>query len=126
MKTLDSFARAVFYDAGYPTGNVYFWPIPQADTFTMHLIVKQALPQFTDLTEIIALPPTYQEALMYNLAVRLRPAFGMAPDPTISGLATASLAALQSSNALVPRLELPRELRSWGVGRYNVFSDSLN
>lgn len=39
LKELSSFPYRVFYDAAYPYGNVYFWPVPDA-TYELHLIVK--------------------------------------------------------------------------------------
>lgn len=39
LKDLPSFPYRVFYDAAYPYGNVYFWPVPD-QTYELHLIVK--------------------------------------------------------------------------------------
>lgn len=39
LKTLPSFPYGVFYDAAYPYGNVFFYPIPDQN-YELHLIVK--------------------------------------------------------------------------------------
>ena len=121
VKDLNSWAQYVFYDAAYPVGNVYFWPIPEAGLFNLHILTKQALPQFTGLTQIVQIPPDYQEPILYNLAARLAPLYGMKPDPTISAIAQASLSTLANSNAQVPRLH--NNSSDGAAGWYNPFSD---
>ena len=39
VKNLPSLPYVCFYDAAYPYGNVFFWPIPNS-TYQLHLIVK--------------------------------------------------------------------------------------
>lgn len=121
LKTLETFPQYVYYDGLYPTGTFYFWPIPPADLYEMHISIKAVLGSFTDLTQTINLPPEYQEALLYNAAVRVRPLFQLPPDPTIIGLARASLETLRNANAQVGRLQMPTMLKKGNF--YNVYSD---
>lgn len=123
IKDLQSWAQYVFYDGDYPVGNVYFWPIPQASIFDLHVLTKEPLPQFTSLSQIVQIPPPYQEAILYNLAARLAPLYGMKPDPTITAIAQASLSTLQNSNTQIPRLHLTDTGGS--AGWYNPFSDRI-
>lgn len=124
VKNLPSFAQYVFYDAAYPIGNVYFWPVPNLPGITLHVLVKQPLEQFGGLTQEITLPPPYLEALLYNLVVRLKPMYGMPPDPTITALASAALNTLSNSNAQVPRAQIDSRLKGGGAGWYNAWSDN--
>lgn len=126
LKTLSSFANAVFYQSDYPVGFLLFWPIPAANEYELHVIVKTPLDQFTGLTDQIFLPPAYQSALLWNLAVRLRPLYGFAPDPTISALAVSTLEGIRNSNAQVPTLRMPGGVPGASGGVYNPFSDSVN
>lgn len=128
VKTLASFGQAVFYDAAYPVGNLYFWPLPQASLYELHVSVKVPLQQFTGLTQVINLPPDYQDAIMWNLAFRLRPFYGMVPDPTITGLATGSLENIRVSNAQIPSLQLPGDVpgQGGGSGNFNIFTGGLS
>jgi len=82
LKTLVGLPQCVFLDSGYPTGTVYLFPVPTATIYEIHLSVKAELPAFATLTQDINLPPEYEEALIYNLAVRLRPGLsdGARPD----------------------------------------------
>lgn len=128
VKSLASFGQAVFYDAAYPVGNLYFWPLPQASLYELHVSVKVALQQFSGLTQTIALPPLYQEALMWNLAARLKPLYGMAPDQTITAMATAALETIRTSNAQIPTLRMPADVpgQGSGVGIFNPYSGGFS
>lgn len=123
LKQLTAFPSAIFYDAAFPTGAVYPWPIPQAALYEIHLTVKAQLGQLAALAVPINLPPEYQAALLWNLAARLRPSYQMPPDPTITTLALDALNIISNANAQVPRLRLPADLLRPGV--YNPLSDQI-
>lgn len=122
LKTLASIPRHVFLDSGYPTGTLYFWPVPPASLYEMHVTVKSPLQTFTALMQTIVLPPEYDELIVYNLAVRLRPAYEMPPDPTITQLAKAALNTIKNANTQMPRLRMPAALRGRG-SYYDPISD---
>jgi len=127
VKTLSSFSRYAFYDAAYPVGNIYFWPAPLATGgYELHVLVKTPLVSFTSLTQTLSLPPSYTDSVVYNLACRLRPYYGLAPEPTLVSLAKSSLNVLRNSNAQVPRMQIDSTLygNNGGQGWYNVFSDN--
>ena len=123
LKTLQSFPTYIFYDAAYPTGVVYPWPVPQANIYAVHLTLKFPLARFTSLSQTVVMPPEYEAALLYNLSVRLRPAYQMAPDPQLIGLAKDSLALIRASNTQIPRLEMPMDLTRGGI--YNIYADTF-
>jgi hypothetical protein len=123
LKTLTSFPSYIFYDSAYPVGYVYPWPIPQANLYEVFITVKETLTQFATLTQQVLLPDEYYAALLYNLAVRLRSAYQLPPDPVTVGLAKSALAIIRGANAQIPRLVLPNEINRGGV--YNVYSDTF-
>lgn len=123
LKTLTSFPSYIFYDSAFPIGFVYPWPLPQANLYEVHITVKETLAQFTTLDQDIVLPDEYFAAILYNLSVRLRPAYQMQPDPSITALAKDALAVIRGSNTQIPRLQLPRDLNRGGI--YNVYSDTF-
>ena len=122
LKTLTSFPSYVFYDSAFPIGFLYPWPLPQANLYAVHISIKETLANFVTLVQDIILPDEYMAALMYNLAVRLRSAYQLPPDPVTVGLAKSALAIIRGSNTQIPRLGLPRELNRGGI--YNVYSDT--
>jgi hypothetical protein len=123
LKSLTSFPYYFFYDAAYPTGVFYPWPIPLASIYEIHITVKEQLGSFTNLAQQINLPPEYMGALHYNLAARLRAAYRLPPDPTLIGLARDALNVIRSANAQVPRLQMPTDLVRGGL--WNVFGDNF-
>lgn len=122
LKTLSTFPQYVFYDSAFPIGNLYVWPVPTSQ-YEIHITVKDTLAAFTSLTQSISLPPEYFEALVYNLAGRLRPSYQLPPDPTITALAQASLATIKNANVQLPILKMPAGITRPGL--YNVYSDQV-
>jgi hypothetical protein len=122
MKGLVSFPYVIFYDNAWPTGVVYPWPSPNANQYSLTLTLKAVLGTFTSLSQDINLPGEYQEALIYNLAVRWRAAMQMEADPAIVGLAKAALGTIRSVNTQIPLLQMPTGMGGSPRG-YNVYSD---
>lgn len=119
-KNIASMPCSAYYDPQYPLGVLHLWPvsIPQ---YELHILALMPLAQFATAYDDINLPPEYQEALMYNLAGRLYPLYGMAVNTTVVALAAASLQTVRMANIQVGKLQMPSEVV--GGGRYNVYSD---
>lgn len=122
LKTMGTWPSIVFYDSGYPLGEVFFWPVPQASIYELHILVKNQISQFTSLSQTIMLPPEYEAALSYNLQVRTRLAYRLPADPVMIGLAKDALETIRGANIQIPELRMPAAV----IGNqrsYNVFSD---
>lgn len=118
LKSLVSFPRFIFYDSSYPIGNVYVYPIPTSN-YEIHLVLKETIAVLPDLVTDINLPPEYQEAIIWNLAARLRPLYQVAQDPTVHAVAMSSLAVIRGANAQIPKLRMPAGLSRQG-GAYTT------
>ena len=124
LKTLVSFPSYFFYDNAWPSGNLYVYPVPQANIYEVHIQVRVVLNQLTSLTQTFSyLPEEYQPAIHYNLCVRLGPAYGINLRPEIVALAKDSLNVLRHENAQIGRLFMPPDLMRPGI--YNPFSDQI-
>lgn len=123
IKKMGTFANIVFYDSAWPVARVFFWPVPQASIYELHILVKTPIAQFTSLRQVVNMPDEYQAAYLYNLQVRLRAAYRLPPDPVIIGLAKDALATIRGANTQIPTMRMPARLthRGWS---YNIFSDS--
>lgn len=122
LKAMAGFPQLLFYDSGWPLGNVFIWPVPSS-VYQIHLSVKSPLQTFANVTDDFNLPPEYEEAMRLNLSVRLRVAYQMAPDPGLNALAKVALNTIRNANAQIPTLRLPRDLV--GANRpYNIWSDN--
>lgn len=72
-------------------------------------------------TDVLPLPPEAEEAVGYNLALRLRARYGVQIDPDIVALADAGLSALQRDRIV----EMPLVLDPLcAPRRYNTYTDS--
>ena len=75
--------------------------------------------QVTDsLDAVFNMPPEYEEAIHYNLAVRLRSMYQYPPDVMQNRLAKNALGTIRQSNLQIPTLKMPSALR---FGRGNNF-----
>lgn len=122
VKSQVGFPQYAFYDATFPQGTLYLWPIATAAVYEIHITVKAQLTFFTSLTQDINLPGEYAEAMIFTLASRLRPAYLIQPDPILDGLAKASLETIRMANADVPVVTMDATL-TLKNGGYNIFSD---
>jgi hypothetical protein len=123
LKKMQSFPEVVFLDSDFPLGVVYFWPVPQAAIYEMHLTLKAILSQVANLAATLNLPLVYFNALHYNMVVRLRSAYDLPVKPMDVQLAKASLNAMRKANTQIARLQMPKALVRPGV--YNVYSDQI-
>ncbi len=82
---------------------------------------------FAQLTTVLALPYEYFAAVLYNLALRLRPKYriGSFPGDQLPGLARDSLGVLRGANTQIAALSMPGGLLEHSGG-YNIFSDRFN
>jgi len=95
------YVRKLFCDYAYPIATVYIAPVPRVSG-TLELWIYIIIPQFTALNQLIDLPPGYEIAFRYNLAVALLPEYPRSQvDPTLLPQAQnfkASIVQLNASN----------------------------
>ena len=128
LKQLQSFTIYCFYDGAYPLGNLYLYPIPNAAIYEIFVQFKDAIPVFSlaNMGTVLSVPPQYIAALKFNLAKRLRQAYGkgLRPDPELNALARSSLDIVKQSSLQIPELVMPRTLIIQSSG-YNILSDQF-
>lgn len=122
MQHLASFPRWVFYDAAYPLGIVYPWPLP-SNQYTLRLTTKALLQTFANLSEDLNLPNVYKRAIRFNLQSELIMAYKLPEDPATEKKAMAALNLIKNSNFQMPVLQMPQDLVRPGV--YNILSDNV-
>jgi len=86
------------YKASMPDGTIYFYPVPSA-AGTMSLLTRTPLVAFAAITDTVSLPPGWEDALTYNLAVRLAPEIQVPLPQEVLGLARAIKADLKRMNS---------------------------
>lgn len=121
MKSLQSFPQWVWWDAAWPLGYLFVYPVI-TNQFELHVIYREQLQTAVALTDTINVPSEYREAITYNLGLRLAVNYGLQPTAGLVGLAKSSLETMRAVNAQVPQLSLPPILNGRGP-HYNIFSD---
>lgn len=119
--------EVLYNDRAYPISTLYLWGQPVSG-YQLELFVWTQAPLFSTLTDVVALPFQYADALVLNLAVRLVSHFPIAlnvprqVDPNLYQQARESLMRLESINAPQPIADTSA-LGSCG-NRYNIYNDT--
>ncbi len=95
------YIRKLYCDYGYPTAAVYIAPIPRLGG-QLEMWIYAVITQFADLTTVIDLPPGYEIAIRFNLAIALLPEYPRSQaDPSLPAQAQnykASIVQLNQQN----------------------------
>jgi len=79
-KDLTGRSYAYYYDANFPEGRIYFYPIPSG-AYTVTLFMVKRLTEFAALNTPYSFPPEYQDAIVKNLMINLAPYYSIEPTP---------------------------------------------
>jgi hypothetical protein len=115
------FPEYLYYYATHPAGVIKIWPVP-TQSLTVGL---RMYTQFTSLTlaGTIALPPGYESALCYNLAVELAPEYKEV-SPVVYDKAKETKSLVKTSNDFEVIASVGDLARiSGGYNGYNVYTD---
>ncbi len=117
--TQSTYPNVMFYDPVVTIGVLYAYPVPSG-SLDVHIKSWKQLQSFTSLTDTLTLPPGYQRAIEYNLAVELQVEY-----PDLQLPASVSQKAIESL-AAVKTLNTPTLISNLGMGkglRYNIYAD---
>ena len=110
----------IWYDTDFGSngrGTCHLWPVPSASAHEVILYVWNPLGTLALATDL-AFPPGYEEAILYNLAVRLAPEFGVSANQDIKDLAKQLKGNIKVLNKRTPRLR--SDFGGSSRGRYNI------
>lgn len=115
LKNLGSWPASIYYDPTIPYGTIHIWPIPIQNFFQLYVGYQQAIDLAPEETSNVdfdqVLPTETQEAIMWNLAVRLCVAYKLPPDQQLAAAARASLNTMRNANYAVRPLRMPQALQ---------------
>ena len=117
-----TYPQKVIYHRMYPLGELIFWPVPTDVTVSAVLYLPVVLTVAANLDVVLSLPPGYEEAIRYNLAVRYAPTWGRMLDPTVAGLAVESKSAIKRANLRAEVLHCDPAVCSTEPGAWNIFT----
>lgn len=115
-----------YYDPAWPTGNIFFWPVPTA-SHQVNLESRLVLGQFTAFDQAFSMPPSYWDLIVYELAISIGPSFEREASATLIGLWKTAIKTTQVNNISSPRLASDAPTQSSGGSRPDFnFLDGLN
>lgn len=99
LKPLPSnFPLYCYIDDAYPRRNVNVWPVPTDSTNSLVFYSTKPLLDISTLSQMLSLPPGYQRALRYALAIELASEYGKTPSEVVVAIAEQSKAAIKRNN----------------------------
>jgi len=90
--------RFLFYDQSYPNGTIFIYPAPSAAN-TLVINSPQIIQNFATKTTAVSLPPGYQDAIEYELAIRFAAKKGFAVNNEIKRIANETKARIKTHNS---------------------------
>lgn len=75
--TIAAWEMMCYYEAQFPKGRLYLFPVPLDTLTTVYLTVNNAIAPFVTLDDLVSFPPGYRTWLQYKTAMRLAPEYGM-------------------------------------------------
>jgi hypothetical protein len=124
LKSTRTRSRYLYYDEIYPLAFIRLIYTPSNSTDVLHFTSWKQLQQFSLGTTELDLPPGYQRAIEFNLALELQPEYpGSLIDPRTAQIAQKSLANIIQINQKAPVLNVSEAaLTSTGRSRMSIFT----
>jgi len=121
LKNIVSIPKFCYYKEGMPFNELWFFPIIPS-SYSVRVVGKSYLPQYTNISESVIMPPEYVEALIYNLALHLAPMFGQNPSEGLIMMANSGMKHIKHKNVIT---NIPRMMNDFsGSGSRNFWAGS--
>ena len=96
--TASTYPDRAYYEPTLATGTLKVYPVPNAIS-SLHIVTWQVVSTLAALSTSITLPPGYERAMAYNLAVEWAgPEFGIPVPESVSRIAMESHGAIKRAN----------------------------
>ena len=116
---------ALYYNATYAggLGRINLWPVPNTGLHSLILYLMQSLASFPAMAASIDTPPGLDEALEYNLALRLSAPSQRQPPPDVIVMARETMANFKRANIVMSELTSDATFATRGGNRgFNILT----
>lgn len=100
--TTSSIPDWLYYETAFPLGKLWLYPIP--DSGVLHLSTWVPFSAFA-LADSVILPPGYEEAITYQLAMRIAPEYGSQAAQEIAAMGAAAKKDIKRVNFRIPIMD---------------------
>lgn len=91
-------AQGIYYSPTFPLGTIIPWAIPNTAINSLVLYIRKGLTAFSSLPAVYQLPNGAEEAIEYQLALRLCGPYSVPVDPDVKAIARTAFATFKRSN----------------------------
>jgi hypothetical protein len=116
VKVLQGSPNAFYYRPDSPQGQLFVWPSPNSGSIV--LTMRAPMPIYTSIYDDVDLPPEYEGAIRWNLAMMLCSSFGLQPSATLVLYAKQTKRALKIINTQLKTMRMPDAVLSTTL--YNI------
>lgn len=129
-ETRSAWPIKVYIETDYPLAKLKYWPVMNGNvTLYTRIYTFVSITGLANLSTNYTFAPGYEEALVYNLAIRLAPEWGVAMPDIVRDLANSRMADVKRTNVpndvmvLDPALPGRNRSRQWNylTGQFNGF-----
>jgi hypothetical protein len=125
LKTVQDTPYYLYPNYTFPNITLYFYPVPStADTLTLESLKPfTETSSFTATSDTLSFPSHYEEAIIYNLAIRLAPEFSKPISNEVLGIAISSHKRITTLNSGNQTNEAVVIVPAGYRGSYSINSD---
>lgn len=113
--TQSTFPTFLYDNGDFPLKTITFWPVPSDGSYSAVLWVWGPISSFANIADSVILPPGYNLALEYNLAVLLAPKYGKPVSEDLKALALSSKAQLKRINYSIKEMNYDPAMTGTGI-----------
>lgn len=112
----------LYYSPTYANdlGSIFLWPVPNTAQNDLELFLQKSIAQFADLTTTYYVPDGAEDAISYQLALRMQGPWGKRLDPEDVRLAAEVLGVFKRSNAKLS--DLANDAFVFSQGRQTIYN----